>query len=1607
MAHVNSAAAEPARSSPLEAGPVRSRLDLARKELLDFSLRNTLLNWRPSRARGAEIAGGDADEIVKALVEAKTLIRFVASEQEEAEERRGSDGAKREIASGSRATVRPLASEELLPTNLTPESLQKRLLATWYAAHTHIEERGFNVLYLAVGMLEWYESDSSEKPLLAPLILVPVELERHTAAERFRLKWNGEDVEQNLSLIEKLKTDFGVTIPELPDVEDLVPTEYFETVAEAVRGLPRWKIHPERIALGFFSFSKLLMYRDLDPAGWAGEGSGRGAPVLASILTEGFPEPDLKFEETDRVDSLLPVRESSQVVDADSSQLLAILEARAGRHLVIQGPPGTGKSQTITNLIADALDRGKKVLFVAEKMAALEVVKRRLDSLHLGDACLELHSHTANKKAILDELRRTSELARPKLDEFSDRLRLLERATSQLNGFADAINDPIGSTRWTPYQLIGELVRLRPTLQDVTLPEFSFPGAAESQSQQTSAIALSTGMLEWGRADFIERMPLVQSTQTLLAAMGRPCDHPYAGSRLRAVLPTDKDLISRAAAQALVAVRQLDGALDSLGAFMGLPFRRERREAAVLCSAGRRALSAPHLQGIELRTSDWQSRRDELRSVIAAGKAHSALHARFAVALIPAAWQQDLLPARQVLATTGTKWWRALSGEYRAVRRNVLGLFRAPPKGISVSNLLTTVDAIMEAQGHRKVIDEHSGLASRLFGVQWQGEHSDWDVLERISQWTVGLYRDIGDGKVPAGIVDFLSGTPALDSLKETIEQVEAALPTHEEKLARVFDLLDWDPAARQRISDRGELPAQESMLEAMMQGVDRLDQQARFNVYVGELNKADLSWLVRLAHEWPNAGTHLSAAFQQAYCEALLRRAMRERPALQGFDGATQDGLVGQFRELDRQLLVHNRIRLAAKHWQSVPRLSGDGQSGILLREFSKRTRHLPIRKLMSRAGFAIQATKPVMMMSPMSVAAFLAPGSMHFDLIVFDEASQVRPVEAFGAILRGDQLVVVGDSRQLPPTSFFDSLTADGPDADSEDDEEENVSADMESILGLAVGRGMPQRMLRWHYRSRHESLIAVSNKEFYDNRLVVFPSPDAGRTELGLRFRHLPQTAYDRGKTRTNPGEAKAVAAAVLEHARTRPARTLGVASFSLAQAQAILDELELLRKQNPDLESFFSDHSDEPFFVKNLESVQGDERDVILISVGYGRTADGYLAMSFGPLNGDGGERRLNVLISRARRRCEVFTNLTHDDIDLSRTSARGVAALKTFLKYAQTGILDVPDVGSGDADSVFEEEVAAAIERSGHVVAKQVGSAGFRIDLAVKDPARPGRYLLAIECDGASYHSSRSARDRDRLRQQVLEGLGWRFHRIWSTDWFKSPESELRKTLAAIDAARATRTAPDPEPPPPPMREGVLIREPVEPRSDAPPTTPYQMASLSIALGGLDLHLVPKGRISEWICAVVQVESPVHIDEVSRRIAVAAGVQRIGSRIQTALQNAVEYAVRAGQVRRTGEFLWLTGMQKPAVRDRSDFPPSSKRIGYVCDEEIAEATQEVIEAAHAVNLDEVPPAVGRILGFGRVTEDMRSAIGRVVTQLVKAGDLESSNGQITLGRSSRG
>ena len=423
--------------------------------------------------------------------------------------------------------------------------------------------------------------------------------------------------------------------------------------------------------------------------------------------------------------------------------------------------------------------------------------------------------------------------------------------------------------------------------------------------------------------------------------------------------------------------------------------------------------------------------------------------------------------------------------------------------------------------------------------------------------------------------------------------------------------------------------------------------------------------------------------------------------------------------------------------------------------------------------------------MMGPLSVAQYIAPGTLKFDLIIMDEASQMRPEDAIGALARGGQAIIVGDPKQLPPTSFFDRIS----ERVSEDEAEEiTLAEDSKSILELASSI-FDQRMLRWHYRSRHEALIAFSNRQFYKDELIVFPSPAGQSDRFGIGWNFLADGVTTKG---VNPSEARAVAAAAAKFLVEHKNRSLGVVAMNIKQAQLIADELSALADRDPVLAKALAEaeneRSDEPFFIKNLENVQGDERDVIMISMTYGpATPGGRTPQNFGPINQDTGWRRLNVLFTRAKERMEIFSSMRSSDVVPKEGSDRGPRALKLFLDYAENGSLGVEPVSSNrPTGSDFEDAVLEGLRELNFECVPQVGVANFFLDIGIKDPTSPGEFIAAVECDGASYHSSKSARDRDRLRQEILENLGWNIIRIWSTDWFRDPNGELNRVVRELN-----------------------------------------------------------------------------------------------------------------------------------------------------------------------------------------------------------------------------
>ena len=940
-------------------------------------------------------------------------------------------------------------------------------------------------------------------------------------------------------------------------------------------------------------------------------------------------------------------------------------------------------------------------------------------------------------------------------------------------------------------------------------------------------------------------------------------------------------------------------------------------------------------------------------------------------------------------------WWqRIFNWKYqRKVRAPIRGFYRHNlPKDPEVvrADLRELVEGIIMKENMDWVMAA-TRTGPSLFGKQWQGEESDPNQLRQFAEWIVNFRHFFCNGTFTEEAVDIASRGVSDAASKSFQTQLDAALKNFEETRNALLRVLGVD------CSTLFNLPAVEVLFDDFRSRLE-LWEQERAKLYTwGQFSarqEACRKTIARplLEHIDGLVPEDLVPCFQGNLATALLDEVALNRPALGNFVSSLHEKKIADFYTLDSRGILLNRYRLSTELHQRRPHLLGsaslESESGILQGQFNRKRGHLPIRKLLSTAGGLVQRIKPCFMMSPLSVAQFCDPEMIKFDVIVFDEASQIRPEDALGALMRAKQAVVIGDTRQLPPTRFFDSIV--DPTDEAEADDFTTSIVDVESILHQCRQR-FSVKQLKWHYRSRHESLIAISNQEFYQNNLLIFPSPVDKAEHLGLKFVHIPDAVYDRGQTSTNKREAEVVVKAAFAHYREYRDKSLGIGTFNMKQQQAILDEVENQLYLNPDMNEFFANTRDEQFFVKNLETIQGDERDTIFLSIGYGKDADGRLYRNFGPLNHEGGERRLNVLITRAREQCVVFSNFRASDLQLDADAPFGTKALKMFLDYAENGNLHVPESMATHTESPFEESVYQLLIENGYTVKKQIGCAEYRIDLAVVDPLAPDRYLLGIECDGFQYRNAPVARDRDRLRQQVLKGLGWQLYRVWSVDWYRDRTGTAERLLTAIEHAQTLPTEGLPtETVPEPIKVDVKVPDAEPP---PPPELNQQLANyvvctdLGIPITG-DLHLQLPEKLAKGIVAVVQIESPVHIDEVVFRVRTLWGVGRSGSRIRDAVRNAISSAQRNGYIRRKGDFLWCNDEREIKVRQRE-----TPKIERICDEEIAEAMKHVIRVQGAISREALRAEAIKLFGYKTARINHIKHLIPLVKKLVEAGELQ--------------
>lgn len=1589
-----------------------TRLDRWKRRLLDLTLNNRQLNFRDSK-KNLPILCPDLGSLEDALADGKTFKVFPRLGDLGESNSRNADVHRSRTGKDS---LDEMLREELvarrLHADVTEAEINRRLLEIYREAKLSIEENGANTLYLALGFLSWYETTTSSKRRLAPIILIPLEIERRSVQEGFSIKQGDDEPMVNVTLLAHLAADFELSIPGLDpipmDAHGIDVPLILRKFREAVVDIDRWEVL-ESAYIGHFSFTKFLMWRDLEARA---EDLQKNAIVKHLIHTPSDEYPDDGvFPDPDRLDETHTPEETFCPLSSDSSQLAAVHASAAGKSFVLHGPPGTGKSQTITNIIAHNLALGKTVLFVSEKRAALEVVHRRLTESGLGPFCLELHSNKSHKKGVLSQLEQALNAhVGHSAEEWMEEAQKLAATRKELNSFVSALH-AVRESGESVFHGISQLIGHR----DIPLVKMQWPSVAHIDRKRLNTLSET-----------------VRQLQLAGAQIGHPASNAWAPAACETWTPEFRETVERTVEELRIAAPALAEAAGKISSIVGMtqsPWSRQDLEnLTVIASA---LLNCPPVPPALLSSANWEPLKATIQEISAHGLQRNHQREKLYKRFNPDILAMDLDGLLQQWAVAQKSWFLPRWFGCRKVRKTLSTVAR-PEHNLQNTEILADLDLALALRQEEQFVKQAATRAETVLGAYWQGGEADWkavgDYIERTESLRKVAARVAGIDFERAGQLRskwaqlITEGREQLSNEGPIGQRLQACLETFEHftKMENALSsMLVLDAQTAWGLSATSDfLTALQERCSLWQQQLNGLKAWCYWRSVRKEALSLNLQPLIDAYETQGLATEKLQEVFTRGYYQWWCDAIIGSEPALCGFFSSAFEDKIRQFKKIDDKYTLLTKKEIQMRVAAKLPKGQADNpnsEMGLLRRQLQRKVGHLPVRALIQKIPNLLPRLKPCLLMSPISVAQYLDPSHSAFDIVVFDEASQIPVWDAVGAIARGKEAIIVGDPKQLPPTNFFSRAdSGDGADAD------DNLVEDMESILDDCIAAQLPERHLNWHYRSRHESLIAFSNYHYYGNRLLTFPSP---HQELGVSFRHV-TGEYDKGKSRTNRAEATAVVSEVLNRLLDpeQASCSIGIVTFSQAQQQLIDDLLEEARRQNPEIEPYFADGAAEPVFIKNLENVQGDERDVIMFSICYGPDAAGRVSMNFGPMNRDGGERRLNVAITRARQEVMVFSTLRAEHIDLSKTRSQGVADLKCFLDYAERGPVAIAErrsgEGEGECESPFEIQICDALRDKGYTVYPQVGCSGYRIDLAIVDPERPGRYLLGIECDGANYHRSKTARDRDKLRESILIGLGWTIHRVWSTDWWEKPAEELAKIEAAIEVARQTIHVPE------------TVAEPAAQWiAAAPPTTvsaPVAEITLSVSFPRPVVHepVLPvyepfafrelmgtpdgfyeaksESSIRGLIEAVVCKEGPVSLDIVARRVAEHWRVGRVTSRTVNRIENLTRKA-DVKVVRETeGVFLWapgqdpktfslfrIAGESENGKRDAECLPP----------QEIANAALHVLEQNVSLPVADLVRETARLLGYQRTGPAVEKAMRSGINLLVRKGGAKEEHGFI--------
>lgn len=1563
--------------------PQATRQKQWERRLLDLTLRNSLLNFRLSKS-SIPVITAQLGDLEDALAEGEEFQILAKPSDWQDNERNANLYQSLHSDHPFAQLLREEFNRKRLRVDLNAVELDRRIVHIYRSAKSALEENGANTLFLALGLLKWYESPASEMPRYAPIVLIPVEIIRKSSRLGYVIRARDEEPQMNITLLEMLKQDFGIGIDGLDplprDEKGIALKQVFNVLRHALIHVARWDVE-EAAYLGLFSFGQFVMWNDIRT---------RADKLAENKIVASLMEGKLTWQEPseEKVNSLDKDHPASLAIpiSADSSQLSAIRAAADGQSFVLHGPPGTGKSQTITNMIASALAKGQRVLFVAEKMAALSVVQRRLEQIGLGSFCLELHSNKSTKKSVLDQLALAIDTKRvPASATWGSQADRLFQLRSELNGYVEALHRK----------------------HHFGLSLFEAISGYEKAGDGPDMVRFDDVAIEGLNPEkIIAWRDLTAQLQVAGAQCGDPYLHPWSDAMITTYTQTVKSDAEMLLSQYILRLSNHRNAMNKAAEWFKLdPSRMSYNNIALLVQLGELASRVPDVKHALIQASDVEESLALLRTAVEQGKRRDRIRetvfARFISSEIVRFDAKTTLSEwdKMELQWFLPKW----SGQNRIFK--MMKKLTITGQTLSKDQVKSSLIEILNWQEEEQKLKELKEKAAPLLGnsLLWD-EEGKWDEISAACEWLAGvqalLVKWFGNitlaNQTRSQIADLLFNVrndhvqrkffqdvqKGYDEIAEDEEKLSQLLQIPFEQLRTVPDVSDWYAF----IIEKANLWAA---------NLDRLRDWSTWRRIRTQAEEVGLLSLVIPYEQGIVSNENLNTAFERGLNKSIANYIIARNEILRAFSGNIFEETISRFKEADDYFARLTQEEIVARLSSKVPQMTQEAaqssEAGILQRAIRSGGRNISIRKLFEQIPNLLPRLTPCMLMSPISVAQYLDPNSAKFDLVIFDEASQVPTAQAVGALARGNQAVIVGDPKQLPPTSFFSK-------SNNESEDEDQSLQDMESILDDCLALGMPERHLTWHYRSRHESLIAFSNAHYYENKLMTFPSPN----EPISSFTWYPvEGYYDRGRTKQNRAEAEAVIEEMIRRLRDPELRkySMGVVTFSSIQQTLIEDLLEDALKQESELEILLT-QLPEPLFIKNLENVQGDERDVILFSVGYGPDSAGKVSLNFGPLNRQGGWRRLNVAVSRARYEMHVFSTLRSQHLNAGRISAQGVLGLKAFLEYAEKGKRALP-VGETSEHALLRSNLhrslASELKSLGYDTDLYVGASGFRVDIGILNPDHEGQYLVGILLDGPIYQNAESARDRDILRKQVLEQLGWTLLRVWSPDWWENKRSILRNIVEAIQHVKDNKGKADLE-----KAEAVtenLIKAKQEVASakhealaqfNQPSKSEemhiYRPCVLDPVSLGADLFNSPQytDLILGQIKKVIQEEGPISRGLLAKRVLQAWGITRMGVKLDQRFTELLSRLMPQTSETEGTIFFWPEGVEPHRYGIyRISTDESQRRVAEdLPSEEIAVAVNSTLASQISLPHEELVKQVVKKLGYARS--------GNALDKVIKSG-----------------